>query len=557
MNSAIRNPQSAIHVTACFAAALFLVGCTSGDPPPEEAAIAPAQSATSEHSPPKDSDPPVEVKPDPADIWQEVAGRIEQHFEADRLDEAQAALAELAAVYPAGESPSDEQQRQQTDLKKRLAGALKAEADRQRAQHLSDTEKFIEEGKYAEATRALGDVLAQSPSAEQEAQATAMMTEIERRRQARRHLQALKLQMGSEKRIDVRAAQRQLEAEPDTAAPLLLEWVQETGNLQLVENSLETMRRINRPAVTLPAMVAVLDRNEQKESWPAAVDQIVRAKEPGTGHDLLALATKTEDDEQRKFALEAVAQVVDPPRRTLLALLPQLMQDGPLLAELLRAAYHAVETHQQYDLLALRGFDVQLSPEEEQQIFNLSARLEAIVTAGKADSPSETAQAAQVLAVALRVIPPETLPVASIVSFSAESENGPAAAVLDGIWNAVEPETMWRYPAVEYQQHRGSMVLDLGQERTVMSVRIWNFNEPSGVQRGWKEVDIYVSNNPRELNPIASGLIPTAPGAAEMPDYSTKIPVNFARGRYVKIQAKSLWAVDSHTGLSEVEVIGF
>jgi hypothetical protein len=90
-----------------------------------------------------------------------------------------------------------------------------------------------------------------------------------------------------------------------------------------------------------------------------------------------------------------------------------------------------------------------------------------------------------------------------------------------------------------------------------VGVRIWNFNEASGGRRGWKEVDIIVSDSPTEMDPVANGDVPMAPGAAETPDYSTLVPVPFARGRYVRLQAKQLWASDSHTGLSEVQVLGF
>ena len=47
------------------------------------------------------------------------------------------------------------------------------------------------------------------------------------------------------------------------------------------------------------------------------------------------------------------------------------------------------------------------------------------------------------------------------------------------------------------------------------------------------------------------------PGAADTPDYSSTIPVPLVRGRYVKLQAKTLWRPDAHTGLAEVQVFGF
>jgi hypothetical protein len=90
-----------------------------------------------------------------------------------------------------------------------------------------------------------------------------------------------------------------------------------------------------------------------------------------------------------------------------------------------------------------------------------------------------------------------------------------------------------------------------------VGVRIWNLNEASGAQRGWKDVEIFVSDSPTEADSIAKGIVPPAPGAADTPDYSTLVPVPFARGRYVRLQAKKLWTTDTHTGLSEIQVLGF
>ena len=86
---------------------------------------------------------------------------------------------------------------------------------------------------------------------------------------------------------------------------------------------------------------------------------------------------------------------------------------------------------------------------------------------------------------------------------------------------------------------------------------MWNFNQPGGVHRGWKDVDVYVSNIKSELTPSSSGIIPPAPGVADPQDYSTVIPVGFVRGRYVKLKSQSVWRRDSHMGLSEIQGLGF
>ena len=112
---------------------------------------------------------------------------------------------------------------------------------------------------------------------------------------------------------------------------------------------------------------------------------------------------------------------------------------------------------------------------------------------------------------------------------------------------------MWRHPI----RQRPTIELDLGAEKTVTGVRIWNFNEPAGMHRGWKDVDVFVGNSPTDLVHVARGIVPMAPGAAESPDYSTVVPVQFARGRYVRLLAKNQWRADVHTGLAEIQVLGF
>jgi hypothetical protein len=92
----------------------------------------------------------------------------------------------------------------------------------------------------------------------------------------------------------------------------------------------------------------------------------------------------------------------------------------------------------------------------------------------------------------------------------------------------------------------------------VVGVRIWNLNTPQDYQGGWKHMVVYVGSDAAELTSrIAWGIVPQAPGTKDAPDYSTTIPVNFARGRYVRLAAESLWSKRQTTGLTEVQVLGF
>jgi len=158
------------------------------------------------------------------------------------------------------------------------------------------------------------------------------------------------------------------------------------------------------------------------------------------------------------------------------------------------------------------------------------------------------------LAVTTRQIAAEPLPGVRVLAFGAETAGSPAAAVLDGAWNTVTAEQMWRHPITQ----EASILLDLGTERTVAGVRVWNFNEAGGTQRGWKEFAVYVGRTPATMSdPVATGIVAKAPGVVDAPDYSVTLPISFVRGRYVRLEANGFWAKDSHTGLTEVQVLGF
>jgi hypothetical protein len=121
------------------------------------------------------------------------------------------------------------------------------------------------------------------------------------------------------------------------------------------------------------------------------------------------------------------------------------------------------------------------------------------------------------------------------------------------VWNSVDVKTMWQHPSKRLTM----IVLDLGAERTVSGIRIWNCNEANSSHRGWKDVEIYVSNEASPTIPTVTGVIPTAPGAAGTADYGTILPVPFARGRYVKLQLLTVWRDEGVAGLSELEVLGY
>ena len=182
------------------------------------------------------------------------------------------------------------------------------------------------------------------------------------------------------------------------------------------------------------------------------------------------------------------------------------------------------------------GRNVELARQSDQACVDCHKNLD---VAGREAKPSDAKAAEE--------------PIANAVSHFEYSEDGKASAVVDGVWNKTDYPTMWRHPV----DRLGTIVLDLGEERVVEAVRIWNFNEPGGMHRGWKEVEVFVTSSPTALNKNAAGIVLPAPGAADTTDYSTTIPVPAVKGRYVTLQAKSVWRPDTYTGLSEVQVLGY
>ena len=362
-------------------------------------------------------------------------------------------------------------------------------------------------------------------------------------------LRATVAQLAAEDPEQVQAAENLLFERADKALPLLDQALR-GDDVQLACRVMATLDRLKRPDETLPMIVDVLRRPKQAMCWPEAIRQIGLAESDGIGDPLLKLALAAESPEQRTAALQALAVCVDPPQHTAIALLPLLYADGPELAAALRACRSAVLSHDQTDLWVQWAADG-LTSEQTERLFNLTDRLGKI---SGAPESADAARAARELAMALHQLPAETLTGVKIAAYGAESDDGRAATVLDGTWDTVDPKLMWRYSTKEPH----SIVFDLGTERTVAGVRIWNLNEPQGAAGGWKQVAVYVGSDAAELtHPAASGIVPQGPATKNAPDYGTTIPVRFARGRYVRLAAESLWSSKPLTGLTEVQLLGF
>ncbi|HUE72413.1 MAG TPA: hypothetical protein VMP01_16125 [Pirellulaceae bacterium] len=537
-----------------LAALAALAGCES-----QPTAIKPASPAKKVSAPPKKARQTVArpvaepMAPQAADVgdWRERVARAEAALAAGKLDEAQRALASLDELDLTESPPTAEQERQRQDLELKLAAARRAALDRKREANLAAAQHALDEGRFIDALRLAADVVNSDPLPPQQERAAAVRVEVRRRQQVRKAWQPYLQLLASSSRRDLETVQAELRKDPDVAVALLAELSQRSDQPAMAAGALETLGVLDRPQQALPLLVAVLSRDSQRELWEAAKRQIVQLRQPGAGQSMLALALADAPVEQRLAALDTLSQVIDPPPETLVKLLPLLHGDGPLLRRALAAAAHSASVHGQYDLAVNRAVIGELTTAQDELLAKLPARLAAL-SAAPEGSAQDVALAAQALTVTLRLAMPQPLAVVKVQA-SADAPEAPAAALIDGIWDSADLKTMWRHPA----EQPGVITLDLGQERTIVCVKLWNINEPGGTNRGWKEAEISIGKTDAELTSVARGIVPPAPGAAGMPDYGTLISVPCVRGRYVRLQAASLWQPGGPSGLAEVQVLGF
>lgn len=460
---------------------------------------------------------------------------------------------QIESLDAAAAKLNPDQVKQLSDLKEQFEEQRQAHDDKLREGFLTQAKKSIEDGKLDDAATVLETLLAAAPTTEQGDQARELQQKIESHRTIRRRLRVGMDLLASKERGRAKEAQEILWEQQEVAFPLLLEALQ-SEDTNLVTNCLELLRKFNQPSRTLPAMIAILGREKQSAVWPSAIKELQKVQQPGGGAPLLQLALAAPSPDRAAPLLNALAGIVDPPPETLTSLLPLIYQDGPALSAALAAAYRAVIVNRQYDVLTRRGLDAELTPQQDEQLSGLADRLQAIIAAGaKKPELSDAAWAAERLAITMRLTAPKAFSGVKVLRATAESPEGPAVAVLDKVWNSVDLKTMWRHPS----KRLTTVVLDLGAERTVTGIRVWNCNEPSGTHRGWKDVEIYVSSDSAPTVPAAVGVVPPAPGVADTPDYGAVLQVPFAKGRFVKLQLLSVWKEDGIAGLSEIEVLGY
>ena len=521
-----------------------LNGCTSDESEPKVETPVPEVKAESTKQPGEPLPPP---EPTPTEKWDKLAVIIEKHIEEQKLDDATQSLAGFQEIFADEDASAEQTARRDAFVGQIEAIKSKLSAELRTAK-MEEAQQLIKTGKYDAALLALDEVLANSPTDEEREATNDSRQQIEKLRKARRSLGASLKLLKLESRSSVNSAYTQLRREPDAALPLLVEASQSTDDPVLVANALTLLTRFKQPDVAIPAILGVLSNAAQKANWDDAVGEIEKVQAPGLGADLLALIQESDSADQRVAVLSALAQVSDPPQQTFAELAPRLLQDSPDLPQTLSAAENAIRRHDQQDFVALFG----LTGTTELQ--GVVAKLPQRIT----DLLSRTDdkllhEAAMRFAIASRQLEAPPIKDIKIVGKVKSYEDGPAENILDGEWKSTDLKTMF------YQTLADSptILIDLGSEKTVAGVRIWNFNQPSYTYRGWKDVEVYVSKTQSSLKPTAVGVVAKAPGVEATVDYSTTIPVGLVKGRYVKLKAKSVWYESSYRGLAEVQILGF
>ncbi|MFN0199442.1 MAG: discoidin domain-containing protein [Planctomycetaceae bacterium] len=536
--------------TGLFACSITL-GCGGGDShePADSAATdkgSPATTVTSTtKNDPKGTSPA--DKPDQPGIEDRVAA-VQTDIGAKNWDAAEEKLAALRESL--GGAATEAQLAALAPLEKLLASHREEIRRDERKKLLDSAKAAFDSGEWDQALKQIDAVAALAPTESERETLNGLRTSIDQAMTAQLRLSSWIKMLGSSSASEVKTAQSQLLEEPAAALPLVRQVIRKNDPVT-TKNSLEFLRKLRKPDLALPIMVSVLEDPAQSASWEIASKEILRLEYPGAGPKLLQLALTTNQPEQRLSALSALASVVDPPEETAVSLLPFLFQDGPQLTAAISACTHAVLVHHHHDLQEWRGAGETITDAQSQQLGQLPERMKVLLALAADQQP--TIDAARHLAMALRFINAEPIPGVQILEATPTDPTVKPAALLDGVWNTVDLMSMWYTPVSQ----SGFVVIDLGANKTVTGVRIWNFNEINAGHRGWKDVEVYVSDTPTALRPVSRGVLLPAPGIADPLDYSQVIPVNFAQGRYVKLVCKEYLAQASHAGLSEIQILGY
>jgi len=467
---------------------------------------------------------------------------------AGNLAESEAALAGLVEV--SRELTPAEAQRLlalQQDLGK-LRKKIQDEAD---ARELSEIRSALAQDRWAESLPLLEKIMDRDLSPKNNEQAEKLRGEAFRSQVRHEELVAAVAELGADSDPARRAARQRLWQDPDRAAPLLRAALTQ-DRPQTVGPALLFLRDLPGPEPLLPPVLAILARPEQSACWPEVMGLLPSIRERGAGPELLRLALETQHADQRHMALQALSRVPDPPRETLTKLLPLLENPGPDLVPALEAATRAILVHHLEDWEGLKGFP-EVDDRTQAQVRALVQRVPGWISAAATEEKqAPLAAAARRLAILWRLQPAQPLAGVQLLAASGQIGYRLAQAVLDGVWNSDQGNSMWLHA----DNAQSWLVLDLGRECTVSGVRIWNYNSANEPHRGWQDAVCWVGSDPGSWNSPVEFTIPKAPARATPADYGVTINLPLLRGRYLKLQSRRLWDGGGHGGLTEVSVLG-
>ncbi|HQX51470.1 MAG TPA: DUF4457 domain-containing protein [Planctomycetaceae bacterium] len=542
----------------CFiAAALFvagtLVGCGSESSNPKGSTKSTTDKPT-ESSPNAMSNaasskaPAATTNKATAPSIEEQLAPIQADIDGKNWDRANEKLAALRQSL--GEAPAADRLAKLSSIEKLLTEHRDEMRRYERMQLLESAKSAYANGEWDQSLKQIDAVAALAPGESEREELTTLRASINKAMKAQLGLASWIKMLGSSSSGEVKTAQTQLMEEPEAALPLVRQAISQHDPVT-TKNALEFLRKLRKPDIALPIMVSVLEDPAQQASWEIAGKEIVRLDHPGAGPKLIQLVRTSTIPEQRIAAISALAKVVDPPEDTELILLPFLFQDGPELAALISACTHSVVVNHHHDLLEWRALAESVTETQTQQLSQIGERLKALQSL-----PAEqqaTIDAARQLALALQMMTPKPIQGAQILEATPTDPTIKPTALLDGVWNTIDLASMWWTPVAQ----QGYVVIDLGGPKTVTGVRIWNFNENGGGYRGWKDVEVFVSDTPTALRPVSQRSLLPAPGIADPLDYSQIIPVDFAQGRYVKLVCKEYLSQNSYAGLTEIQILGY
>ncbi len=545
------------RLVGTISAGLFLVGtligCGSESPNPQESTKStthkPAESSPNAESNAASSNAPEATKSKAAaPSIEEQLAPIQADIDGKNWNGADEKL--VALRQSLGESPAEDQLAKLSPIAKLLADHREEMRRDERTQLLESAKAAYANGEWDQSLKQIDAVAALAPGESEREELATLRGSIDKAMKAQLGLASWIKMLGSSSSGEVKTAQTQLMEEPEAALPLVRQAISQHDPVT-TKNALEFLRKLRKPEIALPIMVSVLQDPAQQASWDFSGKEIARLDHPGAGPKLIQLVLTSTIPEQRVAAITALSKVVDPPEDTELVLLPFLFQDGPELAAMISACTHSVVVHHHHDLLEWGALAETFTETQSQQLGQVGERLKALQSLPV--EQQTTIDAARQLAIALQLMTPEPIPGATILEATPTDPSIKPAALLDGVWNSIDPASMWWTPVAQ----QGYVVIDLGGPKTVTGVRIWNFNENSAGYRGWKDVEVYVSDTTTALRPVSQGNLLPAPGVADPLDYSQVIPVNFAQGRYVKLVCKEYLSQNSHAGLTEIQVLGY